>query len=292
MNIITISDHRPVYSLFECDVKKINIEKRNQVYQTLLKEADRKQIESIPQINVNKSELNFGNDLLFYDMKQQKIILTNLGTSRNNLYIAFENQASNSLGVSGARTSLNLTKSTSMNPSCWVKIHPQYEERVEPGRSYAVDLKTCFNPFILTELNHKRKLESRLIVKCLGGKDVVVSIKCSYRPTVIGFSLKCLSQIKDCFDKDSFEDILKVENDIDRLESDFDEKLKILLKQNTVQTQTQLVVKKRIAKVASASSISNLRSKIEVYNLALRDLKQIIVDKDTFFNNELSADYK
>lgn len=292
INTITISDHKPVYSLFECEAKKINRSKYNKLYESLLKDADRKYNDELPHIKIDKFELNFGVDLLYYDAKQQQMLVSNSGLTRSNVSVLFYDPSQ--LSANGSLDASNSLKSSSMPPrSCWLSIYPQHKERLAAGASYTVELTTCFNSYTLRRLNRTKKLEDFLIVKCLNGNDAFVTASCTYRPTVIGFSLKCLSQIGSAFDQ-ADEGVLVdvIEDEIGKFEAQLDDKFKTKLRQNTADKQQQQQQLHQQGSLDISSSLIILKSKIEIYNRTLRDLKSLIVDSDPYFKNELSSDYK
>ena len=68
INTITISDHKPVYALFDVEIKKIDENKYNKIYDNLLKEADKRSNEEMPHISIDKYEFDF-DDCMFYDQK-------------------------------------------------------------------------------------------------------------------------------------------------------------------------------------------------------------------------------
>ena len=243
----------------------------------MLKDADRKYNDELPHIKVSTYELKFGADLLFYDVRKEQLSITNSGQSRSNVNILFYEVPSSQSAVT---------------PSCWLTIHPQTKERLEPGASYNVELSTCFSaaPNVLRHLNRAKKLEDFLIVKCVNGNDVFVTASCTYKPTFIGWSLKCLSQISDgasfnATDQSVLADV--VEAEIDRFERELDEIFKSRLIANSTDIQ-----KEKLHGVETSASTSILGSKLEMYNRTLKDLSQMIVEKDPYFGNELSAEYK
>lgn len=278
INTITISDHKPVYSLFDVEVKKINRQKYEKLYENMLKDADRKYNDELPHIKVNKFDCNFGSDLLYYDAKQQEIVVTNSGLTRSNVSILFYDPTQ-------AHGDAAQTTPTS---SGWLTIHPQTKDRLEPGASYTLELSTCFNASRLPHLNRSKKLEDFLILKCLNGNDVFITISCSYKPTVIGYSLKCLSQLNGSFDAaDQTQLTEHVEDKIEKFESDLDELFKSRLRSVSADIQKE----KLHSLDSGGSNTAVLTSKIEMYKRTLKDLKQDIIDKDPFFKNNLSHEY-
>lgn len=78
INTITISDHKPVYALFDMDVKKIDEKKFNKIYDSLLKDSDRKVNDEMPRISVENFEYRF-EDCMYYDQKSLQLSVKNEG---------------------------------------------------------------------------------------------------------------------------------------------------------------------------------------------------------------------
>lgn len=78
INTITISDHKPVYALFDIEVKQIDDEKYNVIYNNLLKDSDKKINDEMPRISVDQYFCKFLN-CKFYDQNSQYLTITNEG---------------------------------------------------------------------------------------------------------------------------------------------------------------------------------------------------------------------
>jgi hypothetical protein len=82
INTITISDHKPVYSILELNVKKIDFKKKQNIYDSLLKESDRMINEKMPRIKTESgSELNF-EECMYYDAKILHLTIKNEGVTK------------------------------------------------------------------------------------------------------------------------------------------------------------------------------------------------------------------
>jgi phosphatidylinositol-bisphosphatase len=55
---VTFSDHKPVISLFNLAVKKVDKNKRMKVYDELLKETDRQANNLLPQVALSRTEVS------------------------------------------------------------------------------------------------------------------------------------------------------------------------------------------------------------------------------------------
>lgn len=74
---IVFSDHKPVCSIFDLTVKLIDEEKRNIIYEDLLREADKRANELLPQISLSQTDVKLfiKNFLYFYKCNIFSLIL-------------------------------------------------------------------------------------------------------------------------------------------------------------------------------------------------------------------------
>lgn len=56
---IVFSDHKPVISNFDLTIKLIDKNKRNIIYEDLLREGDKRVNELLPQISLSQIDVNF-----------------------------------------------------------------------------------------------------------------------------------------------------------------------------------------------------------------------------------------
>lgn len=217
INTITISDHKPVYALFDMDIKKLDEEKFNKLYDKLLKETDKQYNEEMPHISIESFEFNFEN-CMFYDQKVFHLSVTNDGKTRTNIDVQFHDP------------NVIIVRKNDLSDIChsnqflyklnqWVKINPLHKERVDSGKSYNIELTTNFSNNILKRFNQNQRIEDFIIIRCLNGNDVFFTVSCDYKRTIIGFSLKSLSTLNSSKNKDdndlkkeiSFDDCNKTE---------------------------------------------------------------------------------
>ncbi|CAF0886229.1 unnamed protein product [Brachionus calyciflorus] len=272
INTLTISDHKPVYALFNLQVKKIDEKKYQKLYENVLKESDRRINELMPHIELEKFDFNFG-QCYFYDVKTKEMIVRNKGISRSNVDIIFYE---------------NLQEiACKPNTNQWVSFMPQHKERLEPNTEYKVELRTSFNYKMLPKLIKLKKLDDFLIVRCLNGNDSFATITCEYKPTIIGFSLKGLSTLKDSFEDTDSKLLEDLENKIKNYEIKMDEEFKTNLTNTSNMHQFEKLDRLSI----SSESPMVLDSKIEIYKATFLALKDSLIN-DEYFNNDLSVEYQ
>ena len=88
VNMITISDHKPVFALFDVDLKKIDRDKYNRLYDAILKNNDQVINKEMPRISISENEMKFGK-VRFYDILSRKFNVKNDGISRTRVDIIF-----------------------------------------------------------------------------------------------------------------------------------------------------------------------------------------------------------
>jgi phosphatidylinositol-bisphosphatase len=207
---ITISDHKPVYGIFNVKLKQINKEKHRKYLDSLLKESDRKQNEDRPKIKLlSDAELNFGS-LSFYQTKTMEIELKNDGQTNVSFdtFVHFVHpKDGNTLKFEenhfGPNAAHNQPQTTSISTlyNQWFKIKPYKLDSFKPNSIVKIQLSVDFNQYNLVRLNRRLHLEDILVIKCLGGNDLFVNIVCDYVPTIIGASLKALGTLSQPFVK-------------------------------------------------------------------------------------------
>ena len=261
INTITISDHKPVYALFDLEVKKIDQKKYMKLYEDMLKESDKRMNELMPHIELEKFEYDFGK-CYFYDVKSLEMVVRNKGASRSNVDILFYE---------------NNPDLKTKNVDSWVTFMPQHKERLEPGKDYTVEIRTCFSPKLLSKLNVQKKMEDFLIVRCLNGNDSFATVTCQYQPTLIGASLKALSTIKESFENTDLDQFQKLEEKIKFYEIKVDKDLK--------QNFDNL-----LNNFQANSEYSLVTIKLDFFDAVLT-MTTNSIKQDEYFNNCLSDEY-
>ncbi|RMZ94501.1 Type II inositol 1-4-5-trisphosphate 5 [Brachionus plicatilis] len=261
INTITVSDHKPVYALFDLEVKKIDQKKYMKLYEDMLKESDKRINELMPHIELQKFEYDFGK-CYFYDVKALEMVVHNKGATRSNVDILFyENKPD-------AKTKF---------AAPWVTFMPQHKERLEPGKDYKIEIRTCFSPKLLPKLIGQKKLEDFLIVRCLNGNDSFATVTCDYQPTLIGVSLKALTTIKDTFENVELEQFEKLEEKIKLYEEISDK----IFKQN---------FESFLSNYQANSEYSLVTIRLDFFDAALTMTKETI-EQDEYFDKNLSDEY-
>ena len=313
INTITISDHKPVYALFDVEIKKIDENKYNKIYDNLLKEADKRSNEEMPHILIDKYEFDF-DDCMFYDQKVFAFNVTNKGLTRTTVVVLFHEPESllteREIVYNTDTADIDFKSYYAHKPHQWVAINPQHKEKIQPSQTFKIEVTTCFNnQHILKKLNRNRQVQDFLIVRCLNGNDIFFTIKCNYKPTIIGFSLKALSTLstqENTFDKC---DIVNLMDAVELEVHNFESNLNIiwLTTMKNLSTEIELFGADKMPVVANKTSKKVVKSqfydqaivdpslnlaKIQTYKQCFAILKHEIVKEDKYFLNELPAEYE
>lgn len=201
INTITLSDHKPVYAMLNAEVKRIDVKKQKQIYDSLLKESDRKKNEERPRISLltQPPELNFG-PLSYYQRKCMSFEIKNDGKSAASVEIDLH--INNSKLNEGQICFINnhFTSKTSLTEKKlqsvlneWIKLKRAKFDYLKPEQTFTFEVLNNFSNTNIARLNRQKHLDDILIVKCVNGNDLFVNVCCDYLPTIIGVSLKVLS---------------------------------------------------------------------------------------------------
>lgn len=291
-----------------------------------MKESDRKFNEEMPHITLERVDYNF-EDCTFYDRKSLHMVIKNEGLTKSNVDIIFHDsikkERDNDIMDGNSNNSMLVHRQVSKlhELSQWVAIFPQHKERVEPGASFTAEVSTCFNPKILSRFNKERLIEDFLIVRCLNGNDKFATISCNYKPTIMGISLRALTTLNETnesFEKcDQHRLIHEIEHEIDEFEKNLNTLFSLNIKNfsNVIQREnaTRYVLNnssdytkpsqsndsskntKSSKSLSSSISIEHIpslpQSMLQVYKRSFEHLREDIIDRDKYFNSDLSSEY-
>lgn len=296
MNTLTISDHKPVYALFSTCFKKIDEAKLKKVVEKIHKETDKKMNEQMPHISIDNKEFKF-DECTFYDAKALQLSIKNDGLTRCNVEILFHDPDAITLDHNTDASSNYVMRRHPIKTKTsnqWVSIFPQYKEKIPPNTTYNIELSTCFSNLNLTKLNKRKQIEDFLVIKCVNGNHLFASVSCTYKPTLLGFSLKCLTTLKE---NESLE-LCDQENLVNVIEADIHEhELHVDLCLST--NRREVTRTHQIRQLPSLSAIhagglpqtSALDTNIAIFQESLYRTKEIIIDSDKYFGNDLSEEY-
>ncbi|ORX81114.1 DNase I-like protein [Neocallimastix californiae] len=198
---LTISDHKPVISEFEINVRKINNEKYLDIYSQLIKQLDHHENDSIPIISVSSSVIDFGK------------IKNNISSTKS-LIIKNDGKV---LSTYNFITILDDKKSTSSFP--WISVKPS-SSTIYPGESQIINITLT----ITTETALK-KIDEIIILKVKNGKDMFLSVKSEIVPNIFGIPIEVLCHINKPISCYPWDVILELSNKKEKELSDNTKKL-------------------------------------------------------------------
>jgi len=166
------SDHRPVSSTFEFQIKSINVEKRNKVYQEIVKRLDQMENECMPDATLSTNNVSFGT-VRYMVPSEQTIELANTGK----VVVRFR--------------FIPKPKQKKFSKP-WLDVRPPFG-MVIPGEKFKIRLCILINNTWAPDFNLGRdKLEDILILHLEKGKDYFVSIWGQYVQSCFGSTLEHL----------------------------------------------------------------------------------------------------
>lgn len=186
------SDHKPVSAVFESQVKVVDAAKQRSIYEDVMKALDKIENEFLPQVTLDKMEVNF-DKVQFHETKIQSITIANTGQ----VPVQFE-----------FKKKLNDTRYC----KDWLSIKP-YSSFLKPGEKCDVDLEVNVDKRIAYKLNAgKDKIYDILVLHLEGGKDFFIILSGTYVPSCFGASLEALVRLPDPIAEVPVEKLFDLEN--------------------------------------------------------------------------------
>lgn len=168
------SDHRPVSGVFHVKVKTVVVEKRAQVYQDLLKQLDTMENETMPDVQISQSVLDFGS-VCYQQSVTRTVTLTNPGMVLARwLFIPKLDQ-------------------TSVHKP-WLRVAP-YSGILIPHEAAQIAITIDVDQASVAALNSgDDQLEDVLILHVDKGKDIFLTLAGTFQRSCFGMSLELLSR--------------------------------------------------------------------------------------------------
>ena len=174
---LKISDHKPVYSLFETSVKNIVVKKRTAVYGEVMRTLDKFENQSLPKVDLNKTTVDFGT--IYYSNKATETIhLTNTGKV-----------------VAHFRLVPKLDESAVCKP--WMTAAPASGMLI-PGESAKITFTATIDNATAQLLNESAEtLEDILILRLENGRDHYLTVEGEYARSCFGMSCGDLVKVSE-----------------------------------------------------------------------------------------------
>lgn len=173
---LKVSDHKPVSALFDSSVKVIDNAKYKIVYQDVMKKLDRLENECLPQVTVDKTDVNF-DVVSFRESAVRYLTIANTGQ----VVVLF-----------------SFLKKPNQTSFCkdWLRANPS-SGKIRPGSTLDIELEVFVDGKNAKNFNTgHEKIEDILVLHLEHGRDLFISVSGSYRPSVFGSSIECLVRLK------------------------------------------------------------------------------------------------
>jgi phosphatidylinositol-bisphosphatase len=174
---LRLSDHKPVSALFAAPVKVVNADKHRRTYEEVIKHLDRCENDSLPQVNVDKMELDFGR----VHFRQS---ITRLLTIENSGLVTVRFEFINKPG-----------QLTYCRPFIQIKPHAG---TIEIGKRVQVQFELNVAEQTVGALNrHEDLIDEILVLHLDRGKDIFITLTGKYEPSSFGSSIETLIRLRD-----------------------------------------------------------------------------------------------
>ncbi|KAF0289289.1 Type II inositol 1,4,5-trisphosphate 5-phosphatase [Amphibalanus amphitrite] len=168
---LRLSDHKPV--------KVIDPTKYRKIYEDIMKELDKYENDSLPQVSVDTTELIFGT-VHFFETKTQTLTITNTGK------------------VAVQYRFINKLNDTTYCKQ-WLTVDPHFSV-IMPGERCEVSLEVRVDDRTASKLNTcQEKLYDILVLHLEKGKDIFITVQGDYVRSCFGVSINALVHIKTPF---------------------------------------------------------------------------------------------
>lgn len=165
---LTISDHKPVSSLFKVkEIKVVDKNKFKEVLEDIMEKEDKKENDLLPKVELNRTEFKF-KDVMFKKKKSDGLTIRNIGQE----CVEFE-------FINKLEPLLKITPSKSV---------------ITEGSSCEVQMDVLVDETCVATLNALKRVDI-VVLHLYGGKDLFIQVKINVVPSSFGSSLDTLVQM-------------------------------------------------------------------------------------------------
>lgn len=173
---LNISDHKPVSASFNTEIKIIDEEKHRKIYEEVIKKLDKLENELIPQVMVDRTEVDF-NIVRYLEPQIRHMTIANTGQ----VVVQFE-----------------FIKKLEESSFCkeWLNVEP-YTKCLHPGEKCDVQLEIFVNKKSACKMNSgEDQLYDILVLHLDGGKDIFITVTGTYERSCFGSSIEALVHMR------------------------------------------------------------------------------------------------
>lgn len=156
---ITVSDHKPVSALFRIPIKIVDSVKSRRVYTELMKRLDRLENDYLPQVMLDKTDLDFGQIQLLTPLSKS---FTIANTGQVPVTWSFSNKPN---ALSFCKEFLHVTPSRGF---------------IVPGDAEEVQVTILVHPKMVNSLKSHPSLSDILVLHLERGRDLFITVSGSY----------------------------------------------------------------------------------------------------------------
>ncbi|XP_046627214.1 inositol polyphosphate 5-phosphatase OCRL isoform X3 [Neodiprion virginianus] len=172
---LKISDHKPVSTIFDSQIRVIDMVNYRKILEEVMKKLDKLENEFLPQVMVDTTEIIF-DTLKFFESSKKELIIANTGQ----VPVQFE--------FIKKLDDINYCKE-------WLKIEP-YTGFIKPGEKCDIQLEVHVDKKSACKLNSgEDKLYDILVLHLEGGKDIFITVTGTYQRSCFGSSMEALVHI-------------------------------------------------------------------------------------------------
>uniref|UniRef100_A0A7S2SHQ8 Rho-GAP domain-containing protein n=1 Tax=Rhizochromulina marina TaxID=1034831 RepID=A0A7S2SHQ8_9STRA len=169
---LKISDHKPVAALFNSKCKTEIQEKKKTVYQEVIRTLDKWENDSLPQLELDQSSVDFGP--VRYMIESQRTI-----------------KISNISQVLASWRFTNKPMETDEHKH-WLNVDPPYGMLI-PGESASINIRILIDNRTAIELNKEQEqLDDILLLHLENGRDYFINVTAQYARSCFGMALDTL----------------------------------------------------------------------------------------------------
>jgi phosphatidylinositol-bisphosphatase len=167
---LRVSDHKPVYSGFECDIRTVVAEKQRQVYQEIMRMIDKWENETIPKVEIDGLLVEVG-EVQYMVKQERKLQIRNTGNV-----------------IAHFRFVPKLEEATLCKR--WVSVFPTYGMLI-PGETAEITVAVFIDNATAHALNSgAESLDDIVILRLENGRDFYITLSATYARSCYGCSLQ------------------------------------------------------------------------------------------------------
>lgn len=187
---LKISDHKPVFGVFEVMVKEVVNEKKRDVYESLIRQLDSWENQAIPKVEIKPTSIDFGS-VSFDETVQQKLIVENIGNVTL-VNFHFVNKLSH---FSTGPANNNAPSSSSSPGPRWLTVSPS-SGIIPPGEKCEIVLSVHVDNQSSHALQTAAEsLDDILILTLENGRDYFLPIQGEYQRSAFGTTIQYLVNV-------------------------------------------------------------------------------------------------